>query len=139
MKVYLGHVGETAHIMVIGASVPCRVTSVGRWLGANAEVTATVTAKRAAGGLLYAPGDDVTMHGATVRPRAVEGTGTGWVWCDGSGHAPRCMECGDVHTVMDGIPGRTMGGIWVPGGRLVRCRMCGRYQRYERGRSPGDA
>lgn len=130
MTLYLAHAGERAHLLVIGASVPCRVTAIGEWAGTNAMVTATVTAQRAAGGYLYAPGTEIAAHGGSMKPSAVGGTQTGWVWCDGLTHGPRCRECGDVHTVADGIPGRASNGVWVRGGHAVRCRGCGALLRY---------
>jgi len=45
-------------------------------------------------------------------------------------HHDACPGCGDTHRVTEGIPGRAMGGMWIEGTTLERCRGCNKILAY---------
>lgn len=125
------HAGDLGRIAVIGKSyIPCRIESVGEWMGSNPMVEVTITAQRSAGGYTYPAGHRLTLHGSNVWPRQPLDPGDWHVWCDGAGHRSPCSECGDVHAVRVLIPGRVHGGVYLAGATLVRCRRCNRLAEY---------
>lgn len=45
--------------------------------------------------------------------------------------SPQCPKCFDVAPVTSHIPGRAVGGGWVPGATIAKCGYCGHRLAYK--------